>query len=220
MPRVDLDRWREKLRPIFFEVAHVNRSFEQSLKDIERDRDRELEELGSKPPEEQRRAVWDRAGLRGRELTAQVGAKLIEIDQRHPNVPYNAVPFRYLYTPEGEREDEVATFMRELHWWRHQESIDATRRRDSAGDLKAWGALYRTGLDFRLLAIRREPITPYKVDVVHRQMLELVMVWEKKPLTAEERTSCLDEWCGCGSKEHDTEALKKQFNRLKKDLLK
>ena len=46
------------------------------------------------------------------------------------------------------------------------------------------------------------------------------MTWEMTPLTADERAACFDAYCGCEVAEHDADALKKQFNRLKKDLLK
>ena len=54
-------RWREKLQPIFFAAAVANRRFEQDLKKLEEDRQRESEALDAKGAgTDERRAASER----------------------------------------------------------------------------------------------------------------------------------------------------------------
>ena len=130
---------------------------------------------------------------------AQLDRELDEVSQRFGDVDYNPLPFGYLYTPTGARDDESHTFVRAHHWARHQESVDATIARDQMGDSKAWDDWHRTGADIRKLAHRKGPIKPFKVDLAHRDLLQLVMAYEVEPLTADERAECFDAFCGCGN---------------------
>lgn len=217
MHRPDPDKWREKLPPIFFEVASLSCAFEQTRTTIEAERVRQLEALGEGASDAQRRAICREAEIKHERVCAEVGRQLQQIQDRHGDVPYDPLPSSYLYPPGGTQEDEAMMLFRELHWNRHQEALHSTFRRDVSGDLTAWNALSRTGADWRTLAFRKGPIEPFKVEMIHRHLLQLVMTWEKKPLTGDERAACFDEHCPCGI-QHSADALKKQFNRLKKDL--
>src|SRR5688572_32862096 len=163
MRTVEPDKWREKLPPIFFEVASLSCAFEQTLTKLEADRVRQLEALGEGASDAQRRAICNEAEIKHARVGAEVGRQLQQIQDRHGDVPYDPLPSSYLYPPDGKPEDEATMLFRELHWNRHQEALHSTVRRDVSGDLSAWDALSRTGADWRILAFRKGPIGPFKV---------------------------------------------------------
>ena len=142
--------------------------------------------------------------------------KLVEINQRYPNPSYNPLAYSYLDLGPGSSADADNIFAY-VHWMRHHESVPATVSGDVDGDMKAYRRLVRTGEDYRRIAHKKGPLKPFQGDTVHRQFLELMLCFEIKPLTAEERADCADAYCACG-KTHDPDALKKQFGRLKLEL--
>lgn len=67
------------------------------------------------------------------------------------------------------------------------------------------------------MVAKKGPIKRFQGDVVHRQLLEMLLCFETAPMTKEERADCADAFCACG-KTHDPDALDKQRRRLKKQL--
>jgi hypothetical protein len=207
---------RRKLPPVFFHVAPFYRECEQRLQRHVRQCQEGLKALGANPTTEQRAEYARHADENTAQLMTWVEQTARDIDHRHGDVPFNPVPFNYLYAPSGERGSDHETFVRWLHWERHGESMDATWVRDAQGDLTAWDAISRTGADVRKV-MKKKAIKPFQGDPVHRGLLEIVMTYEREPLTGEERAACFDEYCACG-KTHSADGLRKQYSRLKKDL--
>ncbi len=142
--------------------------------------------------------------------------KLIEIDKRHKGTPFNALAFSYLTLdpplPDSEGIREY------LHFRRHGQSLRATRMKDAQGNLDAWDKIARTERDLRILTFGKGPIALFQDDAVHRQLLQLVICYEKERLTAEELVQCFDEFCKCGKENHDADALRKMRDRFEAEL--
>jgi len=206
--------WRDKLQPIFNELAELNRQFEIELARIQLERKKVLKTLGSRAPADLRAEQMRRFEEKINELYNQMSWKLVEIDRRFGSHAYNPVAYSYFDFANEEPDKEFPAY---LHWLRHRESLQTTVARDNEGDIAAYRKLTRTGEDLRRIAHKKGPIKPFQGDVIHRQLLELILCYEIKPLTAEERAECMDHYCSCG-KTHDADALKKQWARLKKEL--
>jgi len=131
-------------------------------------------------------------------------------------MPYNPIAYSY-FTLEPPMTDSEG--IREyLHFHRHGESLRVTESKDAQGDIKAWDKIARTEKDFRILAFKKGPITPFQEDVVHRQLLQLVICFESERLTAEELVQCFDKFCACGKENHDADALRKMRDRFEAEL--
>lgn len=173
-----------------------------------------LKRLGQKATAQLRDEVVSRLREKADELMIKFDEKLVEINQRYPQPPYNSLAYSYLDTRPGPPTDDLVPY---LHWMRHKESLQRTEAEDAKGDIKAWRRLARTAEDQRRIVYSKGPIKPFQGDTVHRQLLELILCFEIERLTAEERADCADAHCACG-KTHDADALKKQAARLKSDL--
>jgi hypothetical protein len=206
--------WRNKLHPAFFELAELNREFEIEWNRIQLECRQGLKSLGQKATAELRDKVVSRLKEKADELMTKFDAKLVEINQRYPQLPYNSLAYSYLDTPPGQPTDDLVPY---LHWMRHRQSLQRTEAEDAEGDIRAWRKLARTAEDQRRIIHRKGPIKPFQGDTVHRQFLELILCYEIERLTAEERADCADAYCACG-RTHDADALKKQAARLKSDL--
>lgn len=125
--------------------------------------------------------------------------------------------YSYLEIRPGETPDEADNLFAYIHWSRHHESARATTARDQQGDIDAYRKLARTGEDFRRVTFKKGRIKPFQGDVIHRQLLELILCFENERLTAEELPECLDKYCVCG-RIHDASAAIKQMRRLRKEL--
>jgi hypothetical protein len=206
--------WRNKLHPAFFELAPLNYQFEIDWKKIELECRQELERLGRNASAELRNKVVTQLNDKADKLITKLDKKLLEINQRYPELPHNPLAYSYLDPRYGQPADDLVVY---LHWMRHGESLQRTEAEDAKGDLKAWRKLARTAEDQRRIVHKKGPIKAFQGDTVHRQLLELILCFEIKPLTAEERAACVDAYCACG-KIHDADALKKQYMRLKREL--
>jgi hypothetical protein len=89
--------------------------------------------------------------------------------------------------------------------------------KEKEGDLKAHKQLVRANDEFWRLMNGHGPVTPFKVDQFHTDLLELGLHLGLKVLSAEELADCFDEVCACG-RSHDADAVKKQRSRVLKDL--
>ena len=208
--------WRDKLHPAFFDLADLNRQFEVKWKRMEQECKQGLEALGPNAPAELRDKVVLRLKENGDELEAELGKRLQEIDRRYGQLPYNPLAYSYLDLQPGKPDSDY--FVPYLHWMRHRESLQTTAANDAKGDIKAWLKLARTGEDLRRIAHRKGRIKPFQGDVVHRQLLELVICYETARLTAEQLAECVDSYCACGETFHNSDALKRQRARLEEEL--
>jgi hypothetical protein len=215
MTQAAREDWRNKLQPIFLDLAVLNQQFERALRRIQEQYGQELRALGADPPDTSRAEIVARFERRAAELEAWTAEWLQKIDRRHSAVPYNPVAYSYLHPSTGNSADDG--FLRYLHWMRHRESLETTEGRDAKGDLSAWDALSRTAVDLRRLVHRKGPLKPFQGDALHRHLHEMILCFEMEPLTAEERADCFDEYCACGIA-HDADALRKQYGRLRQDL--
>jgi hypothetical protein len=210
-------QWRAKLHPVFFELADLNRQFEREWERAQRECKRELEALGSGAFAELRAKVIRDLQEKGNKLETRMTEKLVDINRRYGSFSYNPLAYSYLDLTSGQSisdDDHLAEY---LHWLRHRESLQTTVDKDVQGDLKAYRKLARTGEDLRRVIHKKGQIKRFQGDIVHRQLLELILCYKLKPLTAEERAACVDYYCACG-KTHDADALKRQAARLKKEL--
>ena len=205
--------WRAKLHPVFFELAQVNRALEKRLNRIEEECNRRLKNLRDTPDPKAKDAIAILYYSNAEKLSTVIDKKLVEINRRYPDLSYNPLAYSY-FDLSGEPADNLIPY---LHWMRHRESFGATAADDSRGNIKARRKIARTGEDYRRIVHRKGPIKPFLGDTVHRQLLELMLCFELKPLTAEQRADCADAYCACG-KTHDPDAIKKQLGRLRKEL--
>jgi hypothetical protein len=209
--------WHGKLHPQFFEQAAVYRDFEVAFARIQAEYEQGLRELGKTATSAEADTLRGLAQKARGELLARSRQRFEEISSRYGDVEHNRTAYHYLDAPPDEPNREAMGFARYLHWLRHRESLAAADHLDREGDLDAFGRITRTAEDFRRIVHQKGGLKPFQGDVQHREMLELIYCFERQPLTGEERAACMDECCPCG-KEHDADALKKQWHRLKKDL--
>lgn len=101
--------WREKLYPIFFELAEFNLQFEREWKDMQIKHLKRLLALGKSPDPE----LWQEASrefqAKGQELLDEKTEQLGEINRRHLPGPiaYNPLAYSYLEIRAGEPPDEA-----------------------------------------------------------------------------------------------------------------
>jgi hypothetical protein len=207
--------WPSKLHPVFIELAKLNGEFEIRFERAQQECKRGLEILGAETP-----GLRDKVLLRFKkkiaELDAWVGGKLLDIDKRYQAFPYNSLAYSYLaLDPPVSIAEGIFEW---LHFLRHRESIQATPRKDAQGDPKAWDKLSRTEKDLRILAFGKGRFNPVKCNVIHRQLLELVIAFENEHLTADELAECFNKYCACGKQDHGADTLEKLRARLETEL--
>jgi hypothetical protein len=145
--------------------------------------------------------------------------KRVELLTRHPdNAP--GTPWQQVsatgYLPPSPREKREQV----LDWFffkRNRTPRWLALEKEKEGDLRAHKQLARAEDEFWRLLNGHGPVTPFKVDQPHTDLLELGLHLGLKVLTAEELADCFEEVCPCG-KSHDADALKKQRARVLKDL--
>jgi hypothetical protein len=141
----------------------------------------------------------------------------MKVQERHPNMSFNERAYSYLH-PAADEPDTADPFTRYLHWMRHRKSLTMTALDIARGSLTAVNHLARTVQDRLRVLVRREKLKPFQGNEPHRQFLELMICFERQPLTPQERADCADAYCGCELVEHDMDALRKQYGRLSKEL--
>jgi hypothetical protein len=210
------DSWRDKLYPIFFEIADVNSNFEKRWAQLQTDCRQGLNTAGSDVSPETRNEIMARF-LKGKaELESWIQEKLIDIDSRHKPIPYN--PVAYSYFTLDQPISDAEGLRQYLHFHRHGESMQVSKEKDAQGDIEAWDKISRTERDSRILAFGKGPIAPFQEDVVHRQLLQSVICYERERLTAEELVQCFDKHCACGEKNHNPDSLRKMRGRFEAEL--
>lgn len=208
--------WSAKLHPVFFDIAALMRVFERRFREVTTRREQQIRTV----PEtdiEARRKIDVPAKAKLDKLLEWCTTQLAVINERHPNMPFDPRADAYLY-PAADEPDAADPFTRYLHWMRHRRSLTMTLRDYARGSLDAVSEMSRTAQDRLRVLVRREKIKPFQGDEVHRQFLRLIIMFQREPLTAQERADCADEYCGCGKTEHDVDALRKQYAWLTNDL--
>ena len=81
-------------------------------------------------------------------------------------------------------------------------------------DFDAFRRLLRTAEDITNLHCER-PVKPFKVDLEHSNMFEVLWGFGIENLTPEELADVFDWYCPCGTEGHDPDALRKQRERFK-----
>lgn len=208
--------WRAKLHPAFFEAAAITQEFERKWRAIQQKRETEL--CGIRRRDKDRRKEIDQRALaESTKLVDWCSAQLRAVQDRYGDIQCDPRAFSYLRAASGEPET-VDPFIRFLHWMRHRRSLTMTWTDMSSGSLSAVRHLARTVEDRIRVLIRRERIKPFKGDEVHRLFLEMIICFQQQPLTPQERADCADIYCGCELREHDVDALRKQYTRLLREL--
>jgi len=142
--------------------------------------------------------------------------QIIEINRRHKPISYNPLAYSYLtLDPPVSNSRGIREY---VHFHRHGEALQITEKKDAQGDIKAWDKIARTERDVRILSFGKGPIKPFQEDMLHRQLLQLVIYFEREQLTAEELAQSFDRYCACGKMNHETDALRKMRNRFEADL--
>jgi hypothetical protein len=209
------DGWRKKLQPVFFELAEVNREFEKRWAQLQTECRRELDAAGPKQTELQKEISARFLSERSR-LDRWSEERLVDINGRYTPVPHNPIAYSYLtLDPPITDSEGIKEY---LHFHRHGEALRVTETKDAQGDLNAWDKISRTERDVRILAFGKGPIAPFQEDVVHRQLLQLVICYETERLSGEELAECFDKYCACEKEDHDADALRKMRDRFEAEL--
>jgi hypothetical protein len=211
------ERWRAKLYPVFFELAELNREFETRFEELQRKVKEQLSSLGSNTSPEFRKEIEQRYYTGLADLDRWYVERLVAINQQYTPVPYNPLAFNYLTLDEPISDQQgIGEY---IHFHRHGESLPFTAGNESSGDLAAHDKIARTDRDLFQIMHGKGPIKPFQQNLIHRQLLQIVIAFEKEPLTAEELAECFDHFCACG-KDHDADGLRKMRNRFEAELRK
>jgi len=208
--------WKKKLYSVFFELAELNQEFEKRWAQLQDTWGRKLHAAGPAKAAKLQSEIAARVMRDRGQLEQWFEDRLIDINKRYTPMPYNPIAYSYLtLDPPISDSDGIREY---LHFHRHGESLRVTESKDAEGDIKAWDKIARTEKDFRILAFGKGPITPFQEDVVHRQLLQLVICFESERLTAEELVQCFDKYCACGKENHETDAVRKMRDRFEAEL--
>jgi hypothetical protein len=210
------DGWRNKLFPVFFELAPLGQEMERRWAQLQNECRQQLEVAGPGASAEVRNEIGSRFVNGTAQLLGWFDEKLVDIDNRFKPISYN--PLAYDYLALDSPMSESKRFRRFLHFHRHGESVEVTEAKDAQGDIEAFDKIARTERDVRILALGKGPITPFQEDAVHRGLLQLVICYESERLTAEELAECFDKYCACGKESHEANSLRKIRTRYEGEL--
>jgi hypothetical protein len=191
------DSWKTKVSPAFREIAEMYRALAVA---------RKLPDRGK------------RVG-QVRKILGSSFHKRHELFTHHPDnrpgTPWQQVMVTGYLPPSPEEKLQQV-----LDWFffkRNRTPRWLAQEKEKEGDLRAHKQLVRANDEFWRLIKGHGPVTPFKVDQAHTDLLELGLHLGLKVLSAEELADCFDEVCACG-RIHDGDALKKQRSRVLKDL--
>jgi hypothetical protein len=210
--------WRAKFHAVFRELAECNREFELRFAELQKWLTQEISSAGPNTSPETQKEISDRYYAGVANLDTWYEQRLIDINERYTPIPYNEIAFRYLTLdqPVPDRRG-LAEY---LHFHRHGEALKVTEANDAQRDLAAWDKISRTEKDVRRIFYAKGSMKPFQEDQLHRQLLQIVIAFEKEPLTADELAACFDDYCACGKEIHDADSLRKMRNRFEADLRK
>jgi hypothetical protein len=200
---------------VFFELADLNYEFEDRWAELQ-EKWRELRATAEKGDEESKPGFTERVQMDVLQLGRWFEGQLIDINRRHTPIQYNPIAYSYFTLDQPMSDSEGVR--QYVHFHRHGESLQTTQAKDSQGDIDSWDKIARTEKDFRLLAYGKGPIKPFAEDVVHRQLLQLVICYESERLGPDELAECFDEYCSCEKESHDADALRKMRARFEAEL--
>lgn len=206
--------WRTKVHAVFFELAECNKEFERRFAELLKERS----STGLTSSPETKKAVEDMYQKGVADLDRWFEERLTDINKRHKATPYNPLAFSYLTLDQPVSDQQGIEEY--LHFHRYGESLRVTEANDARGDLDAWDKISRTAKDLRRIIFGKGPIKPFQENPIHRQLLQIVICYEREPLTAEELAECFDLFCACGKVGHDADGLRKMRNRLETELRK
>jgi hypothetical protein len=198
------DSWKDKVHPLFIEIAGVYRDFVQ-----------ELLALGQPPAE------------KAAEVEARFRQKTEAIRTRYASTEYTPTTTDPLDTilvsgdpasPPSQSEMDQG-FLELLYWKRFNEPLWIALQKSENGDLEALHRVNRVAEDYERLRFGKGPIKAAKGDPDHAAMLEFGLDLGLSILGPEELADCFDAICPCG-KVHDADALKKQRSRKQKAIQK
>jgi len=208
--------WHRKLHSVFFELADLNQQMEKRWAQLQNECREGLRAAGPKASPDLQGRVVGRFKKGTSQLEKWFEERLVHINKRYSPVPGNLRAYSYLtLDPPISDSQGIREY---LHFHRYGESLRVTSTKDGLGDIKAWDKIARTERDLRVLAFGKGPIAPFQEDVVHRQLLQLVICYERERLTADELAECVDEYCACGKENHDADALRKMRDRFEAEL--
>lgn len=209
------ERWGAKLYPVFSDLAECNREFETRFGNLQRRVEEELCYIGSNAAPEIRKEIEQRYYSGLAELDRWYEERLTEINHRYTPMPYNPLAFSYLTLDQPISDQQgIGEY---IHFHRHGESLRFTAADETSGDLDAHDKIARTERDLFQIIHGKGPIKPFQENPSHRQLLQIVIAFEKEPLTADELAECFDHFCACG-KDHDADGLRKMRQRLEAEL--
>ena len=210
--------WRAKLYPVFFDLAECNKEFETRFGDLQRKVKQERSSLGPNASPEIRREIEQRFYGGAAELYRWYEERVTEINQRYTPVPGNPLAFSYLTLDQLVSDEQGISEY--IHFHRHGEALGLTAGNETSGDLVAHDKIARTERDLFQIIHGKGPIKPFQENLTHRQLLQIVIAFERELLTAEELADCFDHFCACGRKNHDADGLRKMRKRFEAELRK
>jgi hypothetical protein len=107
-----------------------------------------------------------------------------------------------------------------FNWQRHRVPHKTDIEKMQARDWDASRRVQRTISDLEQLRCGKGPIKPFKGDLEHSGMFNLLSGFGIERLTPDELVVFFDNFCPCGIETHEPDALRKQLARFKRDLQK
>jgi hypothetical protein len=189
-----------KCHPAIFDLAQLWKEHIEALK-----------ALGQNPP---------------RELTAELEARtdkrLSAIHQKYSGPappPPNTFAAQTIFSDAALQEGAPPElgFLEDLHFQRHGVPLKLDLERAEARDGEAARRLQRTERDYEELRCDHRPIPPFKGNLEHSNIFQLLWGFGAEKLTPEELADFFDSYCPCACA-HDPDALKKLRARFQKAL--
>jgi hypothetical protein len=183
-----------KCHPALFEVGPIYKESIEAFK-----------ALGSRPAQE---------------LAAKIEAKfnsdIDEVQRKYPGTipPAPGTFAAQTIFADATNESEQQGVIEWLHFERHRVPLKVDMEKARQRDFDAFRRLLRTAEDITNLHCER-PVKPFKVDLEHSNMFEVLWGFGIENLTPEELADVFDWYCPCGTEGHDPDALRKQRERFK-----
>ncbi len=204
MVRFTKGSWKDNVHPAFVEIAEMYREHVRSVNHL---RDK------SDP-----RAVA--------EIRKRAVQNILEIRKRYPNLPegiYSVTLTDPPNLPIEELVNQLPTsisrgILEWLCWRRFRRPLRQIVMEDNAGIRESSRIIEHIIAEGNKLRYGEQNLLPgFKFDLDHSGLLEMGLSLGLAELGAEELAQCFDEVCPCG-KVHSADSLKKQRNRLLKDI--
>jgi len=190
----------EKCHPAIFEMAQLWKGSEIARK-----------AMGPNPPHKLIAGIQDR-----------VEKRLTEIHRKYSG-PVQPEPNRFaaqvIFSDEAlKSESDGIGIAESIHFQRHKTPAKRDAEKMRAKDWKASRRIQRTIADLEQLRCGQGPIEPFKGNVEHWSMFELLWGMGLEKLTPEELAIFFDKYCPCDSETHAPDTLKKLRARFKRAL--